>query len=182
MWDIVCQLNVYLRTYKTASPRGGELASLVATASNSSLVCATFGFLHQTGPCPRCCRSGRQRFYAHCPANSQLVSRNRWWSVALRDLLLLARRCTTILVAPTPSQRSRRRRKRFGYNGPAWSRSSRLRPLSLSGCSRVTLLDVISAGPGGRRISGGRFVQPMLHTSICTYTPGRSRLTSYVPA
>ena len=41
MWDIVCQLNVYLRTYKTASPRGGELASLVATASNSSLVCAT---------------------------------------------------------------------------------------------------------------------------------------------
>ena len=38
MWDIVCQLNVYRRTYKTASPR---CTSLVAAASNSSLVCDT---------------------------------------------------------------------------------------------------------------------------------------------
>ena len=58
--------------------------------------------------------------------------------------------------APPSLLLSRRRRKRSGYNVPgtsAWSRSSRLRPLSPSGCFRVTLRDVITAVAGGRRIS-----------------------------
>ena len=99
---------------------------------------------------------GRQRFSGHCPANSPLVARNWWWSFALPDLRVLARRCATILVAPTPHQWSRRRTKSSGYNNTrtsAWSRSSRLRPLSWSGCSRVPLHYVITAVLGGRRIS-----------------------------
>ena len=72
------------------------------------------------------------------------------------DLHLLARRSATILVAPTPPQRSRRRRKRSRYNDPgtsAWSLPSRLRPLSWTGCSRFPLRDVITAVAGGWRIS-----------------------------
>ena len=85
-----------------------------------------------------------------------MVARNRWWSVARPDLRVLDRRCITILVPPSTPQRSRRRRKRSGYNDPrtsARSRSSRLRPLFWSGCSRVPLRDVITAVAGGRRIS-----------------------------
>ena len=148
MWDIVCQLNVYLRTYKTASPRGEELPQFSGDRFLFIARLRHLGFLHESVPCPRCCRSGSQRFSGHCPANSQLVTRNRWWGVALPDLRLLARRCATILVAPTSPQRSRRRKKRSWNNDPwtsACSRSSRLRPLSWSGCSRIPLRDVFAA-------------------------------------
>ena len=103
MWDMVCQLNVYRRTYKAASPRGEKLCQFIGDSFQFIARLRDLGFLHETGPCPRCCRSGRQRFSGRdCPANSTLVSRYRWWSVARPDLRVLARRCATILEAPTP--------------------------------------------------------------------------------
>ena len=102
MWDIVCQLNVYRRTYKTSSPRGEELRQFSGVSFQFIALQRDLVFLHETGPCTRCCRAGRQRFSGHCTANSRLVARNWWWSFALHDLRVLARRCAKILVAPKP--------------------------------------------------------------------------------
>ena len=102
MWDIVCQLNVYRRTYKTSSPRGEELRQFSGVSFQFIALQRDLVFLHETGPCTRCCRSGRQRFSGHCTANSRLVARNWWWSFALHDLRVLARRCAKIPVAPKP--------------------------------------------------------------------------------
>ena len=173
MWDTVCQLNVHRRIYKTASPRWEELPQFSGDSFQLIARLRHLGFLHESVPCPCSCRSGRQRFSGLCPAQSPLVSRNRWWSVARLDFRVLAIRCAMILVAPTSPQRSRRRRKRSGNNDPgtsACSRSSRLRPLSWAGYSRVPLCDDITAVAGGRGISArsSSCTTPCLLCSRCS--------------
>ena len=154
MWDIVRHLNVYLRTYLLASPGGVVLGQFSGHSIRFIARLLRGGALR--APICACSLEGALRF----------SSRRR---------------------SPPPSrnERSRRRRIRSLYNdqaSSAWSRHSRLGPLSWTGCSRVPLRDVITAVARGKEdfrervllLHDRRFVQPMLHTSICTYIPGHS--------
>ena len=175
---------------------GKSCSSLVATASNSSIVCATSA---------SSTRLSRVLAVAAVADNDspdtapriRRWSRKSWWSFARPDLRLLARRCATILVASTP---------------PTWSPAKETvwvqRPgdlILVSAFSAVVLVRMFPRSPARFYYRGcrgesyfrvrvllhdnRRFVQPMLHTYICTYTPGRSggrhsfnACTSHVPA
>ena len=131
---------------------------------------------------------GRQRFSGHCPANSPLVARNWWWSLALPDLRMLARRCATILVAPTPPPPP----TESPVNETVWvQRPADLSLVSVFSAAAVVLVRMVPSSPSlcYYRVCpveedfralvllhrDRRFVQPMLHMSICKYTPGHSR-------
>ena len=109
-----------------------------------------------------------------------MVARNRWWGVARPDLRLLAKRCATILVAPTPPPTAK--------DTVFVQRSGVLSQVSVFSAAAVVLLRMFPSSPArcyyrGCRGEGGfpRACPPPPRPAFCAAEAPQSGICTYIP-